>query len=396
MSDKLTNKIIYSEFDFNEFYNKHSYNVKTRTFLNYIDSKYSSNKIDVLQKLNEEDILDSLKFYINTGVQYQITALNYFTYVIQLFDELSQKYNIKNRIFIDKEEFTDLNEKVKQFAETLKKSSLKEIASDDEYIQMRKEVEKVRNWIDADIVYEEIINRESGVSKHFRKLVSVLATYLVLDYGIKGNVLTNMEEVDYDITKNILCINGIDLSLSDTYRDVFKLYMDVRNLAVSKNDREGKTTKLFVKTSGDDFKSKKTGDKNKQPDFGKLFCIAGESVGSVAMEKYAYYRIIQMLHRGIDIITIYKLTGFSLKTIERLLEYYNDEIKGIKAKDYFSEYQNEDISIDGNKEGYMQCPVCHKFVSVSACEWIVVQYEDSQTPILVCKYCGGKNEKNYI
>ena len=304
-------------FDFDNFYKEYSYNVKTRSFLEYIAQKYDGDKINVLANLNEKDIINSLQCYIDTGVQYQITANNYFTYIKKLYDDLELKYGIKNSLFTDKGRFNTLSEQIKQFISKLKQSSLKEIASSEEYKQMRAEVDRVQGWVDENTVYEEIINRDSGITKHYIRLLSVIATRLVLDYGFKGNILTGIEKNDYDIEKNILHINGIDLNLSEDYKSVFNLYLEARDLAVSKN--EDKTNMLFVNSFGEDFKAKEIENRKKQPNYGTLYCIAGDLINSVSMEKYAYYRIIQFIDRNVDVITLNKLTGFSVSTVERLL-----------------------------------------------------------------------------
>ena len=44
----------------------------------------------------------------------------------------------------------------------------------------------------------------------------------------------------------------------------------------------------------------------------------------------------------------------------------------------------------------MVCPNCKRKVSSNANDWIVVIYEDENIPRLVCKYCEGKDEKDYI
>ena len=81
-----------------------------------------------------------------------------------------------------------------------------------------------------------------------------------------------------------------------------------------------------------------------------------------------------------------------------LLEYYNDEIKGLNPNDYFNQsvFELEDVNIETKKNNYIKCPICHKLVSADAREWIVVQYEDIDEPVLCCRYCGGHNEKNNI
>ena len=81
-----------------------------------------------------------------------------------------------------------------------------------------------------------------------------------------------------------------------------------------------------------------------------------------------------------------------------MLEYYNEEIKNLSPEDYFKnlEDEREKISIDSIDEEFMVCPNCKRKVISNASEWVVVIYEDENIPKLVCKHCGGKDEKDYI
>jgi len=66
--------------------------------------------------MTEDQIISSLEYYISTGVKYQITANNYFTYLTMLFDDLYKTYGIGNRIFVDKRKYEKLAILVKEKA----------------------------------------------------------------------------------------------------------------------------------------------------------------------------------------------------------------------------------------------------------------------------------------
>lgn len=122
-------------------------------------------------------------------------------------------------------------------------------------------------------------------------------------------------------------------------------------------------------------------------------------MNSAGMEPYAYYRIIDMISReGIDVASLGKFTGFSNDKLVQLLEYCNDEIIGLDPNVYFRNTKRDDKQ--GKEQGdsgkLLKCPVCGKLVSNAVSEWMVVQYEGEQEPVLTCKYCGGVYEENYI
>ena len=389
MAETLKTGEFYEEFNYDRFCKENWYNRKKRIFLEYIDEVFGDlDKRNVLINLNEKNIVDSLKRYISMGAQSQRTARNYITYVTQLFDDLSQRYNIKNEIFINKDRYSELNEMVKPLIADLKEGISKEIASDDEFAVMRKEVNEVERTINRDRVVEEVVYKDRGDC--FVDLLSVIATSLVLDFGFTNVELIKIKVNDYDIQNNTLWINGVVLQLPSFYLDLMKLYLEARELAVSKSSE--KSELLFVNVKGNDFQV------TKAPDYGALFKIAKKLTGSVSMEKYAYNRIIKMFSLGVDINTIKHLTGFSVDKIFKLLEYYNDEMVVINPNVYFSvpNEDGEDAESHLGKIKYINCPVCNKLVTTEAEEWVVVTYEDDPTPMLTCKYCGGVYAEGHI
>lgn len=389
MEEIIKNIQSYEEFNYDRFYKENSYNRKKRIFLEYIDDVFGDlDKRNVLVALNEKNIIASLEHYISLGGQSQRSANSYITYVTQIFEDLSRKYNIKNELFINKDRYAELKESVKPLISMLNEGISKESASDDEYTTMLEAVNKVERTINRDSVIEEVIYKEKGDC--FIDLLSVIATRLVLDFGFKNVVLTKIKITDYDVQNNTLWINGMVLPLTSVYRDLMKLYLEARELAVSKT--QIKTELLFVNIKGNDFRA------TSAPDYGALFRIAKNLTKSVSMEKYAYNRIIKMFSMGVDINTIKHLTGFSVDKIFALREEYNDEVVGLNPNVYFSRgAESKESGVNTYEEKkYINCPICNKLVTTEASEWVVVLYEDSQSPVLACKYCGGVYAENNI
>ena len=399
MADSILNNGSYEIFDYEKFCEEHKRNRKKRVFLNYVEEKFGSlDKRNVLVNLNSNDVIESLQRYISVGGQSQTTARNYFSYISMMFEELSRRYNIKNELFIDKEKYRLLKNEIETLVSTLKETNSKDVASDDEFETMQDEVEKVEYWLKQEEMNKRLIDSDVGRVKNYSKMLSVIAMNLVLDYGFKGNVLTTIRHEQYHEDTNILEVNGIIVPLREKYARLMNLYQRARMVILKANDVQSEM--LFVNKAGRDFVAKRRSkDKDtRAPQYGALFCIADELVGSVAMERYAANRIVKMIARGIDLNTIMKLTGFGMNKVFDLQEYYNVEVKELNPSDYFStsEAYCDEMQYTEEKVSYLKCPVCQRLVTAEAKEWVVVTYENSQKPVLSCRYCGGVYEESSI
>lgn len=380
-----------NNFDYDTFKLKYE-DKKRRTFFEYIEENFGeTDKKYILKNMSEEQIISSLEYYISTGVKYQITANNYFSYLTRLFDDLSKDYGIINNLFSNKTQYENLLKQVKQKTSQLKDSELKEIALDDDFLEvqeslranMRALVEKLYN----DEKVEIFIRKPNKASS----LKSMLATSLVFDLGLKGNVITAIKLQDYNCDENTLTINRIKIKLRSEYQLAIKIYLKYREYVLK--SKNVKTDYFFINTLGKSYFSEE-----KNPDYTGLFSYLNNKYGHVATNQYAFNKIIKFIHKGVDVSTLNKITGHSLEKIIQLLEYYNEEIKNLSPEDYFknSEDEREKISIDSIDEEFMVCPNCKRKVISNASEWVVIIYEDENIPRLVCKHCGGKDEKDYI
>ena len=89
-------------FNYDSFKTKYE-NKKTRTFFEYLEEYLEGeDKSYILENMTEEQIVSSLEHYISTGVKYQITANNYFSYITRIFDDLYKTYGIVNKLIADK------------------------------------------------------------------------------------------------------------------------------------------------------------------------------------------------------------------------------------------------------------------------------------------------------
>ncbi len=378
-----------NNFDYDTFKLKYE-DKKRRTFFEYIEENFGeTDKKYILENMTEEQIISSLEYYISTGIKYQITANNYFTYLTILFDDLNKSYGIVNRIFVDKTLYEKLSVVVKEKVKKLNEKEIKEIAPDDIFYVVQGDIRSELKSLVKNLSEEKT---ESSIFKlkNVSNLMSLIAINLIFDYGFKGKIITTIKLSDYDVNKNSLIINNIQIKLRDIYREAISIYLKQRDhILVSNNE---KTEYFFINTIG------KSYTVNKTPDYSGLFSYLKNNYGHVSTNQYAYNKIIKFIHKGIDVITLSKITGHSLEKIIQLLEYYNEEIKNLSPGDYFKNSENEEekIYIDSIDERFMICPNCKRKVLSNANEWIVVIYEDENIPKLVCRHCGGKDEKDYI
>lgn len=376
-------------FDYESFKAKYV-DKKRRTFFEYIDDKLEKNdKKYILENMTEDQIISSLEYYISTGVKYQITANNYFTYLTMLFDDLYKTYGIGNRIFVDKRKYEKLAILVKEKVKKLNEKEIKEIAPDDVFYVVQDDVRRELKSLVKQLREE---NTESSIFmiKNVSNLMSLIAINLIFDYGFKGKVITTIKLSDYDINKNTLTINSVRIKLRDIYQEAVSIYLKQRKHILVSNNED--TDYFFINTIGKSYTVKKS------PDYSGLFSYLKNNYNHVSTNQYAFNKVIKFIHKGVDVVTLSKITGHSLEKIIQLLEYYNDEIKNLSAEDYFTQAENEKekISIDSIDGNYMMCPNCGRKVISNATEWVVVIYEDENIPRLVCKHCGGKDEKDYI
>lgn len=378
-------------FNYDSFKTKYE-NKKTRTFFEYLEEYLEGeDKSYILENMTEEQIVSSLEHYISTGVKYQITANNYFSYITRIFDDLYKTYGIVNKLFADKTLYEILSNKIKRKVAHLKEKEIKEIAPDDEFIEIQKDIRNKLNDLLKQLIDDNEKEKFILKPKKASNLMSLIAINLVFDYGLKGNTIVAIKLNDYNIEKNILTINDIKIELRDVYREAINIYLKYRSRTL--DSRNESTEYFFINTLGKSYFRI-----NKAPDYSGLFSYLKNNYGHVATNQYAFNKIIKFIHKGVDVSTLNKITGHSLEKVIQLLEYYNEEIKNLSPEDYFKNSENEEekIYIDSIDEKFMVCPNCKRKVSSNANDWIVVIYEDENIPRLVCKYCEGKDEKDYI
>lgn len=393
----------YKEFNLSEYKDGVS-NIKLKRFLQYLETELKMNDENckhVLESLSKEDVIKSLKYYIAiNNVGYQVTASNYITYVKKFFRRLSAQYNIKNNLFLHNELYDDMHVEAKEIIDKLSKGEI-EIAEDETLEELKRHIRKEVKNIDTDIVWEEISKRSltrNTNTGNYNNLMSIIPTKLAIEYGLKNECIHALEIGDYDPIDNKITIKDFMIPLSDEYRDLFDIYLKMREFLMRKYKYNYKD--LFIKGTGEPV----TNEKGK-PDTNALFFVMKKALGTCGTKQFVYKKIIDYIDKGFDISTISIVTGVSPSTCTKLLMYYNTEVTKVNINKIFKELSknsgDNDIENIENTEqesikNYMRCPWCGDFVKSDSDNWVVIQYGDDEETYIACKGCKGVNEKDYM
>lgn len=175
-------------FNLREYQVKNS-NTKIKVFIEFLYEKFGlsmddqSFDNDYFLLFNEDDLIESLNYYIyKNSVTAQITANNYVTYITDFFEMLSNKYNIRNDVFINIDRRNNFMLKVKEIVSLLKQTENKEIASDDQYEKLNSDIDNFLSTCnERDIIAQinDLKGKEIKTYFIYHRFVSVIAVKLV-------------------------------------------------------------------------------------------------------------------------------------------------------------------------------------------------------------------------
>lgn len=376
---------------------------KIKIFIEYLYKKYGINSLnekfdnDYLYLINDDDILESLEYYIAKGrVKSQITANNFLTDVGNFFNELLNEYNIKNETFTDVILREQLWEKSKQIIGNLKESESKLYASDEQFEKLNIRIEKFMSEIVISDIYDEIdrYNDSKDNKKVYVKLytrfLSIITMKLAMIYGLSNSKILSLKRKDVDIKQNTISISGFIFRLNDELGNLLNTYIEIREYVMKTHSIN--ETSLFIKYTGEKYKKDKS---NSRPDYTSFFRILNDTLGTSSAELFSNRRILEMINEGIDINTVAILTGKSEeKCIELKKNWNSEEIIQQNLQKFFEGDKILQRELNIQRKGYLKCPNCNKEVEAISDEWVLVQFENSKRKYLRCKYCRGNNEKN--
>ena len=168
---------------FNAFYEylyRHFYN-------GTMDAEFDNNNFI---KLTEDDLLQSLKDYIdNDRVKSQSAGNTYGTMLIIFFDTLRKEYEIINPIFQNRDRINTFREKTREITSELKSPENRGEITEEDYNELQKIISDNINRFDEKVLLEYVNKRFRGEllqAHRYNTFVSTIASLIILKFGIQN------------------------------------------------------------------------------------------------------------------------------------------------------------------------------------------------------------------
>lgn len=302
-----------------EFYDSSqvTYSRKLDVFYEYLTNNFdinNHNHDEIISSLEEQDILDSIDYYVReNNIKFKITVENYRTVIKEYFDFISKKYNLNN-VYFDSTKLYSLfieksNDKIKNLG--LKKSKQKAPIT-------QTLCHEIINYCDENIEKFDIasisseLTKKSNKYKEFNLFLSAFITKLVILTGVKNNVLNKIKISDYDVKLNTIIINNFKIHLPNNLGLQMEKYILARNEITKIN---GECNAFFIDKNG----------KSINTNYTVAFYISKELINNNSGESLAKYTIIEFIKKGININLLKEFTGFGELTFMHCQEILNEE-----------------------------------------------------------------------
>lgn len=281
----------------------------------------------ILGKLSSTHIVESVEFYVEKcNIKYKSTVDGYFTVIKEYFKFLQTEYSITNNTFNQNHEVALLKANIEEKIHQLKLNSTEQCdpLSKKECMQLVRTCnEKISSVSDVQIIRD-------GYNSDYSHFVSAIIIKLMLYTGMKINILTSLNILDFDADLNKLKINGYWIHIPDLLTLQLKRYIEIRRTLLP-NDHT--CSKLFFNRN----------NPQKVPGNGKMFEVLDLVVGnkkSVAVSKYA---MIEMIKANIPSYVIMEFTGYKSDVYDHCLEIASQEIAEFKDRDLDSKLRSLDL-----------------------------------------------------
>ncbi len=383
-----------SEFSLKK-YRKNPKNTKEKVFIQFLYERFGGLPTDTEEfdndyftLLDEGHLIESLNYYISKNrVNKQSTAGDFITYTTQFFEMLSEEYDLKNEIFVNKELYKNFIIKSKEIISKLKETENKGIASDQQYEDLNNGIEKYLKKFSKQAIYDEINKfRDVAYAKKtiyfniYHRFVSTITIKLVMKFALSNLTLISLKTNDLDMENEVLKVKNFRLPLDEELMELLSTYLEIREYVLSIQSKQQSI--LFIKPDGEPYIT--ISNNKEKPDCTRLFKIMNDILDNVATDLFVSRRILEMLDKGLDISTVVEISGRAdKKCIELQKNYLRDA--GDRLQQFFKGTKK--------KEVYLSCPFCGKEVKPISEEWILVQLEENGPKHLSCRECKGKNGK---
>jgi len=379
-----------AEFIIEEYYEKYQKKTYLDVFFDFLKDKFESDKIDdeYFTLVNEADLLESLDYFILARkVTARSTASAYIGKLRTLFKDLEKDYGITNDIFINGNFMPMFDEKVKNRISVLNETIDKNLATDEQYNAV---VDAIIDF-DNEYSYEKVVegidqylveNSVNASLRPFRKLCSICATQLVIEYGLKNNVIRDIKLTDIDLTNNIIKRGKYSIPLSKMLRKNIERYIQIRDYILLNTKRTQEW--LFINYTGESFHKTYYAEN-------LFYLLASLNNDANETDPYARRVLIKMIEKGFNAEMICDITGYKDTVYKNVCAIVNNNDNQVNEK--LGGFVNE---VDLHKEniakkGYINCPICGKSVKAVSSELVLIKKKNDDALYLACKNCGGHN-----
>lgn len=299
-----------------------TYRAKINVFCEYmieIFQIHDANYETVLRGMNEDELIKILVYYVDTRkIHYKVTATIFMTVIKEFFAFLIGQENLKNDVFVNLERLDRLNTMITENMEVL------ELQNSDEKVPISEEAYyKLNNYCNNAIneISLEEIQKFNGVYSHpYDTFISAIMTKVVMFFGIKPQILLDINRNDYDRDLNMLRVRGYWIHLPNILSSQLSKYAFIRDEI--HGNIEGK---LFLKKDGGIYIGS---------EYSQIFKAIYNVFDTCSAEIVGKYAIMEMIKQGINVSVILDLTGFGVDTYFYCQESVNDEISLLERTKY--------------------------------------------------------------
>lgn len=268
-----------------------------------------TNFYSILKDLDEEDILDSIRFYVRKSkIRFKATVDNYISVLVAFFEFIRNTYEWENALFKDDQKKTHLNEAYDRLVRDELKLNERERVLPPSDSEVDELVCLCNQMID-NVTPESVLGGQyNGI---YAKYISSLIVKLTLLFGCKNQVIDNLPLQAYDQRIHRITINGYRVHLPDTLALQMRQYVTkVRPELVEQypNDR------LFVGFNIDT-----------HVDNSQKYAILKQALNHTQGTAIAKYAIMQMIRERVPSPLIMEFTGCSDTIYQHCNELVEDE-----------------------------------------------------------------------
>lgn len=297
-----------------------TYKKKVTVLQEYIITRRTaddSNFYSILKDLGEEDILDSIRFYVRKSkIRFQATVDQYVRILATFFEFIRNTYKWENKLFMDDQKKTQLKEACDRLVRDELRLNNKERAMPPSDIEVDKLVVLCNQMIDNATPESVMAGQYNGT---YAKYISSLIVKLTLLFGCKNHVIDNLLLKAYDQHIHRITINGYSVHLPDVLALQMQRYItEVRPKLVEQYPNN----RLFVGFNID-----------AHVDNTQKYAILKPVLNHTQGTAIAKYAIMQMIRERVPSSLIMEFTGCSDTIYQHCNELIEDESETTKQAD---------------------------------------------------------------